>query len=144
MHQVLQLSYDSLSCPVRHLLNTVKNVFILLIAFLYYPVLKRSLESVGVSNVNDLLLIISILLVTVCFANFAFSYQYTKKNPGIILLSHLVTFVFMLLTLLLLEVMVISVSTVYPGLQGIVTVFSVLLYLGIILYDAWDYVRLHM
>jgi hypothetical protein len=82
------------------------------------------------------------LLVTVCFANFAFTYEksnlQTKSGK---LLAHSATGVFMLLTVLLLESITVAVKVVYPSLHAIILGFSILLYVGVILYDFWDLTR---
>jgi len=91
---------------------------------------------------GNLLSIISILLVTVCFANFAFTYNHSKmENVQMRILAHFTTFIFLLLTALLLEVLVISVGVTYPSMYNLVLVFSALLYLGIVLYDFWDFFK---
>lgn len=91
---------------------------------------------------NDFLLIISMLLVTVCFANFAFTYEKTKLQTKTgMLFAHSATGVFMLLTALLLESITIAVKVVYPSFHAIIFGFSILLYFGVILYDFWDLMR---
>ena len=81
-------------------------------------------------------------LVTVCFANFAFTYERSDfKSLGARWLSHLATGIFMLLILLLLVSICIISNTVYPSLNPLMVVFSALLYLGVLLYDFWDFLR---
>lgn len=122
--------------------NIIKNVFILIITALLYPLISRSLAEIKFEQTNDFLLTISMLLVTVCFANFAFTYEKTKLQTKIgKLLAHCATGVFMLLIALLLESMVIAIGIVYQSLHTIILVFSILLYIGIILYDFWDLMR---
>jgi hypothetical protein len=82
------------------------------------------------------------LLVTACFANFAFSYENSEiSNLGNRLLSHFATFIFMLLIAFFLEAIVVGVQLVYPSLFFVILVFSVLLYVGVALYDFWDFLR---
>jgi hypothetical protein len=122
--------------------NLVKNFLVILLAFLFYKTIFLGLKVVNSNNIGDFLLIVSILLVTVCFANFAFSYEHSNiRNFGIRTLSHASTFIFMLLIALLLEALVISINFVYPKLLGLMTVFSLLLYTGVALYDFWDFFR---
>lgn len=122
--------------------NCVKNLIVLITTFLLYPNLSEVLKVVSSDGVNDFLLMISIFLVTVCFANFAFTYEKTKiESIGSRMLAHSATFLFLLLTALLLEAMVIVVGITYPLLSGVAIVFSILLYLAIILYDTWDLLR---
>ncbi len=48
----------------------------------------------------------------------------------------------MLLIALLLESIVLATRVIYPSFYGIIAVFSILLYLGIVLYDFWDLSRI--
>lgn len=122
--------------------NIVKNILILIIVGFLYPVFSKTLSAITVDAMNNFLLVISILLVTVCFANFAFTYEKSKlQTMKGRLLSYSATFIFMLLTALLLEVMVLAVKIVYPSFYGMIFVFAALLYLGIALYDFWDLFR---
>jgi hypothetical protein len=123
--------------------STIKNLIVIVCCFLFYPNLKTSLSVVSTEVMGDLLLVISIFLVTVSFASFAFTYEKINlKSLGSRMLAHSATFLFLLLTALLLETMVIAVGVVYPSIYGISIVFSVLLYLSIIFYDVWDLFRL--
>jgi hypothetical protein len=122
--------------------NLIKNFLIIVLVFLFYNNLRIGLKTIDSNQISDFLLVTSMLLVTVCFANFAFSYEFTKiKSLGMRLLSHISTFIFMLLIALLLESLVISIGIVYPSLFAIILTFSLLLYLGIALYDFWDFFR---
>ena len=122
--------------------NIIKNFLIIGIAAFLWLVISASLQQLQVGQIGDFLIMISILLVTVCFANFAFTYEKSRSDiSSINLLSHAATFVFMLLILLLLESMVLAVKVVYPSFYTIILGFSVLLYAGIILYDFWDLFR---
>ena len=122
--------------------NLLKNGLIIILALISYIPLSNALRQIKPDEIGDFLLIVSILLVTVCFANFAFTYE--KSNlvaHGTRLLSHSATFIFMLLIALLLESMVIAVNVIYPSIYLIILTFSVLLYTGIALYDFWDLLR---
>ena len=125
--------------------NLFKNFLILVIALAFYPILSHALIPIQLDQMGDFLLIISVLLMTVCFANFAFTYEKSKlkiraqKN-----LSHISTFVFMLLIALLLESIVLAVKIVYPSFYVIILGFAVLLYIGVILYDFWDLLRVEL
>jgi len=122
--------------------NLLKNALILALLFLAYGYLHASLSPLDESKLGNFLLVISILLVTVCFANFAFSYKHSDMSePKYRLLSHSTTFLFILLTGLLLESLVIGAGIVYPSLAGITLLFSALLYAGVVLYDFWDLLR---
>lgn len=122
--------------------NLVKNVIIVVLVFLFYPSIFSTVKMVNKEMIGNFLLVLSMLLVTVCFAAFAFSYEYTKiKQLGPRLLSHLATFIFMLLIALSLEILVINIGILYPSLEVLFLIYSVLLYLGIALYDFWDLFR---
>lgn len=122
--------------------NVVKNILVLVIAFCFYPIIAKSLTQIKFEQTNDFLLVISMLLVTVSFANFVFTYKKSRlETKGGKLLSHFTTGVFLLLTALLLESIILAVKVVYPSFYGMILSFSILLYLGIILYDFWDLMR---
>lgn len=123
--------------------NMIKNLVIIILSFLFYNTIKQSLLAITPEQIGNFLLVISILLVTVCFANFAFTYERSRMELlKTRLLSHSATFIFMLLIALLLETMVVSIGIVYPSLFALISVFSVLLYIGIVLYDSWDLLRI--
>jgi len=122
--------------------NLIKNLLIIIIAAFFWSIISASLQPIQVDQLGNFLMVVSILLVTVCFANFAFTYEKSRFRTlqgGI--LSHLATFSFMLLILLLLESMVLAIKIIYPSLYPIILGFSVLLYAGIMLYDFWDISR---
>ncbi|MBI4262483.1 hypothetical protein HY624_03085, partial [Candidatus Uhrbacteria bacterium] len=122
--------------------NLIKNGIIVLIAALLYPVIAESLSQIKFEQMNDFLVIISMLLVTVSFASFAFTYEKSKlQTIAGMLLAHAATGVFILLTALLLESITIAVKVVYPSFYIIILCFSILLYVGVILYDFWDLAR---
>ena len=116
--------------------NFIKHLLIIVLLFLFYNAIRTGLKTIDGSQIGNFLIIISMLLVTVCFANFAFSYKFTKMmSLGMRLLAHVSTFIFMLLIGVLLEAIVISIGIVYPSLFMIIMIFSILLYIGIALYD---------
>ncbi len=122
--------------------NLVKNILAIIIAAIAYPYLSDTLAIIQVSDMGNFLLIISILLVTVCFPLFAFTYEKSKlQSLGQRFLSHGATFIFILLAAFLLESMVLVVKFIYPPLYGIILLFSILLYVGIVFYDFWDLMR---
>lgn len=122
--------------------NIIKNAIIILLTFLFFTNIQHALQSLSSDKIGNFLTVLSILIVTVCFANFAFSYEFTAvEKLGVRMLAHFSTFIFMLLTALLLEALVISINIVYPSLFSIILSFSILLYLGVALYDFWDFFR---
>lgn len=123
--------------------NIWKNVLIVVCAVVSIPTLSRAINTIKSGQMsNDFLLIISMLLVTACFANFAFTYEKSaleiRKGKY---LSHAATFVFMLLIATLLESIVITAKTLYPSFYTIILGFAILLYVGVVLYDLWDFSR---
>lgn len=122
--------------------NTVKHFLVVIITFLLHSSIYTELENVKMANLSDFLTIISILLVTVCFANFASSYEITDiKGPWMRMLSQIASFFFLILIALLLETMVLAIQLVFPGLYRLSFWFTIILYMGIVLYDYWDFVR---
>lgn len=124
--------------------NVWKNILVLVIVALATPFIRTSLAAVDEQNFGNVLLIISILLVTVCFANFAFTYKDSdSRSQGIRVLSHASTFLFLLLMALLLLTMSLGVGVAYPAMNTLFFIFSLLLYVGVVLYDFWDLLRTH-
>lgn len=122
--------------------NIIKNAIVLLIALILYPVVSTSIAPIGENQINNFLTIVSILLVTVCFANFAFTYEKSNlQTKGGKALAHVATGIFMLLTAILLESMTLAVHSVYPTFYGVILFFSILTYVGIVLYDFWDLMK---
>ena len=114
----------------------------ILVAAFLLPTISDALTQIKAEQMNDFLLMISMLLVTVSFANFAFTYEKSKlKTISGRLLSYTATGIFMLLTALLLESIMLAVQVVYPFFYPLILWFSLLLYLGIIFYDVWDIAR---
>jgi hypothetical protein len=122
--------------------NIFKNIFIIILSLILYPLVIKPIKEIGVEQMNDFLLILSILLVSVCFANFEFSYQKSKiESLGERMFLHIVVIPFGLLLTLLLLSLVTAVGVVYPTLELTILLFSFLLYIGMILYDFWDILR---
>lgn len=125
--------------------NIVKNILILFFSILFYSPLLQALTQIQPTQLSDFLLILSMFIVAICFANFTFTYE--RSNLLLVsqrLFSHFVTFIFMLLLALLLEALIISVGSVYPSLYQIIFIFSVLIYLSVALYDFWDILRVRL
>jgi len=122
--------------------NLIKNLIVGICVFLFYTNLRQGIAGITIESIPTLLSVISILLVTVCFANFAFTYEKIQlESLGSRILAHSATFLFLLITALLLEAMAISIGIAYPSLYAISVIFSILLYVSIILYDFWDLFR---
>lgn len=122
--------------------NLVKNVVIFLIlSFSYFEIqnfLLNSPISTDKSVIGSLLVAVSILAVTACFGNFAFTYEKVNfKSFGSRLLAHTTTGLLMLLIGLALE-MTSVLSTLLIGNFFIFNLSLVILYVASILYDFWD------
>ena len=125
-----------------YLENWVKNSIVLLILiFAYFNVQNFLLNSPVASDksvIGSLLVAVSILAVTACFGNFAFTYEKVEHSSlDLRLLAHFTTGILMLLIGLSLEM----TSVIAKLLMGDFLVFDlslVLLYLASILYDFWD------
>ena len=122
--------------------NLAKNLIILLVLVFSYPQIQDFLYNSPVAADNSvlgsLLVAVSILAVTACFGNFAFTYEKVEHSSlDLRLLAHFTTGILMLLIGLSLEM----TSVIAKLLMGDFLVFDlslVLLYLASILYDFWD------
>lgn len=129
--------------PIKE--NAIKNSLVIIIAAILYPAISNSLKQINRDQTNDFLLIISVIFVAVCFANFAFTYEKCKIETLLgRILAHSATGSFMLLTALLLECITLTTKIVYPSFYDLIFWFSVLLYFGILLYDFWDLERAYL
>lgn len=122
--------------------SVIKNLLVVLSGLFFFQSVKTSIYGIGPDGISDFLLIVSVLLMTVSFANFAFSYEHSKlEDLSRRILAHVTTFLFLLLTFVSLECVVIATEIAYPSLGVFITVFSWGLFLSIILYDHWDLLR---
>lgn len=122
--------------------NVIKNLSVVLATLAFYPFLKGALDEVSSGQAGNLLMVISMFLVTVCFANFEFTYEKSQLDSRLgKWLATGSTAIFMFLIAILLEIIVIIIKTVYPSLFGIFFFISLLLYVSIVIYDFWDLVQ---
>lgn len=122
--------------------NTVKHVLVFLISIILVQIIQNEILQIKLKSLSEFLSLISILLVTACFANFASSYEITDISKNWMrILSQTASFIFLLLIATLLETLVLAIQAVYPGLFSLTLLFSVFLYAGIVLYDYWDFMR---
>lgn len=123
--------------------NLIKNLLVIICTVFGYKFIVDSTGGgVDVSQSGNLFSMISMLLVVVCFANFAFTYEKSKMNSLYSrLLSHACTFVLLFLLSCLLVALIASVKVFMPSLHGLVIWFSILIYLAVVLYDFWDVLR---
>jgi len=122
--------------------NILKNIFVIFLAVLFYPLIIEPIKAIGVDQMNDFLLIISIFLVSVCFANFAFTYEKSNFESKVERFFSHITVIFFLLSLLIsLLGLVTAIGIVYPTLKLTFSFLTFLLYTGIVFYDFWDLFR---
>ena len=91
--------------------NVWKNVLVILVTALSWPFIQNRLAVIDRDNFGNFLLVISFLLVTVCFANFGFTYRDSDtRSKEIRILSHIATSLFLLLTALILNTMSLGIG----------------------------------
>ncbi|MBI3419564.1 MAG: hypothetical protein HY053_05485 [Proteobacteria bacterium] len=121
----------------------IKNALLVLLLLILYPVIQREFSSVtNLQTLNTLLLFVGLIIVAPLFANFQFSYQFSiRKNPVNLIISHVATFLAMLVCGLLIAM----VDVIFVRLVGNILVFRMTLFLflvSLILWDFWDFWRL--
>lgn len=125
--------------------NWVKNVLILVILFPVYFEAQKFLQnfpnSTDTGVVGSMLVAVSILAVTACFGNFAFTYE-KADNKSLMsrLMAHITTGLLMLLIGLSLE-MTSILTTLLIGTFPIFNMSLIILYVASVLYDFWDLKR---
>lgn len=123
----------------------MKNSLVLLLAGLAYPTIAKSISVIDADGLSNFLFVMSIFLVTVCFANFAFVYEKAKmKLVHGRLFAHATTFIFMFLIAVMLESVAHAMHVVYPSLSVVVVPMTALLYIGLAMYDFWDLLRVEL
>src|ERR1700722_20387537 len=89
----LPVAYDAMKHS--HLKwNVLKNVLLVVILFFSYPIVKSEFATItNIQTLNTLLLFVGLIIVAPLFANFQFSYQFSKSHEiANIFLSHATTF----------------------------------------------------
>lgn len=121
--------------------NTAKNIVLALILIFSYFEIEKFFQELPVTDnsvLGSVLVAVSILAVTACFGNFAFTYEkIDHRSLDLRILAHFTTGFLMLLIGLSLEM----TSVIAKLLIGDFLIFDlslVLLYLSSILYDFWD------
>ncbi len=124
--------------------NLIKNTVLIIILIFAYPYVQASLPLISLTDksvTGSLLVAVSILAVTACFGNFAFTYEKVDyTHPLSRILGHLTTGILMLLIGLSLEI----TSLLTQLLIGDFPIFNLsllLLYLASVLFDFWDLKR---
>jgi hypothetical protein len=127
--------------------NLIKNVIIILILIgSYFPIkemINNSTLAIDKSSVGDLLLVISIVIVTACFGNFAFSYEKLKlgKEPFLQFTAHLTSGLLMLIIGLSLEITAVLTSLLFNNFWTL-NIILLLLYISSVTYDFLDLHRI--
>lgn len=125
--------------------NVIKNLFVLFILILTYVPIDIAITNSSIAqdkaSLGSLLVAISILSVTACFGNFAFTYEKVKfKSMSSRVVAHITTGLLMLLIGLTLEMTSITIGL----LMGNFMIFNLslfILYFASVFYDFWDLQR---
>ncbi|OGK22259.1 hypothetical protein A2866_02455 [Candidatus Roizmanbacteria bacterium RIFCSPHIGHO2_01_FULL_39_8] len=123
--------------------NLIKNIIILILLVPSYLSIQNFIQSSGIdqTSAGSLLVAVSILAVTACFGNFAFTYEKVDhKDTGSRILAHITTGLLMLLIGISLEMTAI-LAVVLIGNFHVFNLSLVILYLASVLYDFWDLKR---
>lgn len=128
-----------------HLENWLKNLIVIMILIPTYLSIQNTLLyspfTSDKSIIGSLLVAVSILAVTACFGNFAFTYEKVEhKNFTTRLFAHLTTGLLMLLIGLSLE-MTSVLARILIGDFPIFNASLFILYITSVLYDFWDLQR---
>ena len=126
--------------------NLIKNlILIVLLIYLYFPIQNYLLNSNLVSDkasAGSIIVATSIIAVTACFGNFAFTYEKIDvKKASHRYLAHFTTGLLMLVIGISLIFTTILVSFVM-GRFILVDVTFLLLYVACVGYDLWDLLRI--
>lgn len=125
--------------------NVIKNVLVLFCLVLSYEPIRSAIATSSVvadaGKLGSLLVAVSILGVTACFGNFAFTYEKIEKNkPSMLVLAHFTTGLLMLVIGMSLEMTSVLVE-ILMGKFALFDLSLVFLYIASILYDFWDVQR---
>lgn len=128
--------------------NITKNTILVLLLIFLYPLIQDFLMSSSLISdpaaAGDILVVISIIAVTACFGNFAFTYEKINvKNAFQRYLAHFITGLLML---------VIGISFIFCAILTaiimghfiVIDITLLLLYLACLGYDFWDIYRLSL
>ena len=125
--------------------NIVKNIIVLFVLLFSYSPIQTFIHSSNLTSDNpvigNLLVVVSIIAVTACFGNFAFTYEkIAVESASQRMLAHTTTGLLMLL---------IGISLIFTGIlmafiMGhffVVDLALILLYTTCVTYDFWDLFR---
>lgn len=122
--------------------NTIKNILIFIVLLILYQPARNLFMNISSEHYGNLLVTVSLLIMAVLFADYAFTYAHTKMNSIIDrYFSHGITFTIMLCTGLMLESVIILVNLETGVNVWVITFVSVAFYLSLVMYDYWDILR---
>lgn len=99
-------------------------------------------KNISSEHYSDLLIVTSLLIMAVLFADYAFTYEHTRMESfWDRYLSHSVTFIVLLCTGLMLESVVILINLETNTNVWIITFIAVAFYISLAMYDYWDILR---
>jgi hypothetical protein len=110
----------------------VKNVLLIVAFILLYGYVQSQVLPVKEDPVLLQAFLISVSMIILCAMFGCFSFRYKDTAKGKIWLAHLVTATFMFGTGILFEVLAVLINV------QLFTAMSVVIYLGLALYDFWD------
>jgi hypothetical protein len=122
--------------------NIVKNLILIGVLVGLYPVVDDSFEELSdTGQAGNLLVAVSILIVTACFGNFAFTYE----KVGMVGLfprfwAHITTALLMLLIGISVEICSVLCEKIL-GKIAVLDIAWLLLYASSVMYDFWDVQR---
>ena len=122
--------------------NIAKNAILIVILLLAYFPIKEFFLAIDDAYLGDVLLTVSILIVTACFGNFAFTYEKIESiRFSHRIIAHLTTGFLMLSIGLLLEIVQVLISREI-GSFWLLEISILLIYVGTVGFDFWDVLRI--
>ncbi|MDO8609718.1 MAG: hypothetical protein Q7R95_04165 [bacterium] len=128
--------------------NLIKNIILLIVLIFSFFSIHDFINTSSIvsdkSSIGSLLVAVSILGVTACFGNFAFTYEKIKITDMVSrMLAHATTGLLMLLIGMSLEITAVLSSLLIGDFQ-ILNLSLGLLYVASVLYDFWDLKRIDL
>ena len=125
--------------------NLIKNILLVVVLALLYPLIQDFLISsklaIDNSSAGSIIVVTSIIAVTACFGNFAFTYEKINiKDSFQRYLAHFTTGLFMLVMAISL-IFTAILTKMIMGYFILIDITLIILYLACIGYDFWDVYR---
>lgn len=119
--------------------NTAKNILILILLYAFYQPIVELYSKIDATHYDSLLTTVTLLIMAALFADYAFTYGHSKMESTINRwLSHIITFLIMLCTGVMLESVVILLRLKTGMDIWVMTFVSIAFYISLVLYDYWD------